>query len=155
MYNIDVDTTIDNITQTLADNEQPPIRGAPTQHAINEHYIEFKMHYILRYARLPGIDVTSGINSLHRFVGSPTRHCFQIRCRQCGFRFQDRSKAYELDELGELHANRNNHEVLLSLRYGGFEVEMTILPIKRSRWETFLNWFGFQSRRRLPDYIGV
>ena len=138
---IDVDATLENITEALADNAEPQIRGAPTQYGIDQPPREIdpeaQMQHILHCARLPGVDVMSGIDLMHHFVEPSARHCFQIRCMQCSFRFQDRSKVYDLDQLGELHANRNNHDVLLSLRYGGFEAGLIILPVKRSWWSRY------------------
>ena len=132
--------------------EQPVPKGVPTQHGINQRpreiNLESQMHWILECARLPGVDVMNGIDSLRHFAEPSTKHCFQIQCMQCSFRFQSRdSSAYSLDTLGELHANRNNHDVLLSLRYGDLQAGQIILPVKKqdiigrfyeSRW--FLVW---------------
>ena len=134
----DIDKTIENIGEVLAENEPPLPKAAPTQHGIDQPPREIdpeaQMCRILECARLPGVDVMSGIHLLRHFVEPSARHCFQIRCKQCSFRFQSRSKVYNLDRLGELHSDRNNHEVALTFHYGSLETGITIHPVKRTHW---------------------
>ena len=147
MKSDDINRTIKQIDDDLAENMMIPKdmmipRAAPTQHGINmrprEINLESQMRWILECARLPGVDVMSGIDLLRRFVEPSVRHCFQIRCKQCSFRYRTRSKVYDLDQLGELHANRNNHEVDLTFHYGIFQTGMTILPTKPTTDWTYL-----------------
>lgn len=173
-----IDETIKRIETDLAENEERPLpKAAPTQHHINvrpaEMSIEDDMGHILYFAMLPGVDVmpmmqrlgmlsvqVRGLdhegNVITTTVATQPEWCFEIRCKQCGFRYRHKgSNAYDLGELGHTHADRNNHEVLFAFHYGEHEVSLTLLPVKWSWWRRFFKskWYAVTCLFFIPTSI--
>ena len=189
---IDVDKTIENITDALAENAQPQVRGAPTQHAIDKRPEEItpeiyamlmgasdtasemrRISVAVGYgsdpqasllsgatevmlhlaessesaserlremqqemACLPGVDMSQRVDYGSIFRQMFPRHWYEVRCKQCNFRFASRTFDAEdtnLFDLGCLHSNRNQHKVSFQLG----NVTMTIEPEKQTLWSRY------------------